>query len=438
MVVNRPNTDQALPVDQTQRRRILVSGAIGTTIEWYDFLLYGLIAPSVFGVLFFPKASAAAGTLAVLGTFAVGYFARPIGGILFGHFGDRIGRKPVMFITLVLMGGSTALMGLLPGYAAIGVAAPALLILLRFLQGVALGGETVGAVILAIEGAPKGRRGGDAGFIQVGAAIGSVLASLAAELVAQLSTGDKLAWGWRVPFLLSAVLVVVGLYVRLRIQESPLFQRAIAALESSRRPPLLTSVREEPKASITVLLSTITETSMLQLFTVWILVYGAQTLHIPQGTMLTGVLIGNIVGIVANPLFGRVSDFVGRRPMILGSLAICALYVTLVFFPLLGSHNPTLIIVAIAIPPAVIQTLIFAVEGSYYAELFRRTDHRFTGLGLSRQVGGVIGGLFPVIAAALYAATGTVWAVVGYFLVISVISFTAIALSRETRLESLT
>lgn len=436
MVVNRP-TDEVPEVDQTQRRRILVSGAIGTTIEWYDFLLYGLIAPSVFGPLFFPKASAVAGTLAVLGTFAVGYLARPIGGVLFGHFGDRIGRKPVMFTTLVLMGGSTALIGVLPGYASIGAAAAFLLILLRFVQGVALGGETVGAVILAIEGAPKGRRGGDAGWIQIGAALGSVLASLAAELVSQLPSADRLSWGWRVPFLLSVVLVVVGVYIRAKIQESPLFRRAMAAIEGQRRPPLFTVLKEEPKASITVLLSTVTETSMLQLFTVYILVYGATSLHIPQSTMLTGVLIGNIVGIVGNPLFGRLSDFVGRRPMILTSLAVAAVYMATVFFPMLASHNSALIILALAIPPAVIQTAIFAVEGSYYGELFRKTEHRFTGLGLSRQVGGVVGGLFPIIATALFVATGTIWAVVGYYVVISVISFGAIALSRETRLESL-
>ncbi|WP_027944870.1 MFS transporter [Amycolatopsis taiwanensis] len=420
---------------QTQRRRILVSGAIGTTIEWFDFLLYGLIAPVVFETLFFPKADPLVSSVAVLGTFAFGYLARPLGGLIFGHFGDRIGRKPVMFITLVTMGTCTTLIGLLPTYAAIGAAAPILLAILRFTQGLALGGETVGAVIMATEGAPHGKRGGYAGFVQVGAALGSVFAALAAGLVAGMPEGDRLAWGWRIPFLASAVLVLVGVYVRAKIEESPVFKAATR--HAPRRVPLAAALRQEPRACITVFLCTIAETSMLQLFTVYILVYGKQALGIDTAVMLQGVLIGNIVGIFANPLFGRLSDFVGRRVMLGSSLVVGVLYVPFVFFPLLRTHNEALIILAIAIPPAIIQTPLFSTEGSFYAELFRDAGRRFSGLGVSRQLGGVVGGFFPLIATSLLAASGSIWLVIGYYIVISAISFTAVLSARETNRETL-
>jgi MHS family shikimate/dehydroshikimate transporter-like MFS transporter len=420
---------------RTQRRRVLISGTIGTTIEYFDFLLFGLIAPVVFNQLFFPQADPLVGTVAVLATFAVGYVARPLGGLVFGHFGDRVGRKPIMFVTLVLMGAATTGIGLLPTYAAIGVAAPILLTLLRCVQGFALGGETVGATIMATESAPQGKRGGYAGTIQIGGALGSVLASLAAALVASMPTEDALAWGWRVPFLLSAVLVVVGVYVRTRIDESPVFRNAVR--DAPQKAPLLVALREEPKACLTVFLCVITETSMLQLFTVYALVYGGRELGIPTSAMLNGVLIGNIVGIAMNPLFGRLSDFIGRRILIASSLVIGALYTAFAFFPMLASGNTVLIVLALAIPPALIQTMIFATEASFFAELFRGAARRFSGLAVSRQVGGVIGGLFPLIAAGAYAAAGSVWAVVGYYAAISVVSLVAVLSARETHREVL-
>ncbi|OZM78065.1 MFS transporter [Pseudonocardia sp. MH-G8] len=420
---------------RTQRRRVLVSGTIGTTIEYFDFLLFGLIAPVVFNQLFYPQADPLVATIAVLATFAIGYVARPLGGLVFGHFGDRIGRKPIMFVTLVLMGAATTGIGLLPTYAAIGVAAPILLTLLRCVQGFALGGETVGAVIMATESAPQGKRGGYAGVIQIGGALGSVLAALAAALVAGLPEQDALAWGWRVPFLLSAVLVLVGVYIRARIDEPPVFREAVQ--HGPRKAPLLVALREEPRACLTVFLCVITETSMLQLFTVYALVHGGQELGIPNSVMLNGMLIGNVVGIVMNPLFGRLSDHVGRRVLIMASLVISVLYVAFVFFPLLETGDPALVVVAFAIPPALIQTMIFATEASFFAELFRSAAHRFSGLAVSRQVGGAVGGVFPLIAASLFAAAGSIWAVVGYYALISIVSLIAVLTSRETHRDVL-
>lgn len=434
-VAREPRPSLESPGIQIQRRRILMSGAIGTTIEYYDFLLYGLIAPVVFEPLFFPKADPLVATVAVLGTFTVGYAARPLGGLFFGHFGDRIGRKPVMFLTLLLMGAATTAIGLLPGYAVVGVLAPVLLVILRCAQGIALGGETAGAVIMATESAPHDKRGGYAGFIQIGGALGSVLAALAAGLVAAMPEPDRLAWGWRVPFLLSAVLVVVGIYVRARIEESPVF--TAAAENAPRALPLTVAMREEPKACITVFLGTIAETSMLQIFTVYALVYGHQSLHLDNAVLLRGILIGNIVGIAANPLFGRMSDFVGRRVTLASSLVLGVGYVAFAFFPMLESRNDAVIILAMAIPPALIQTLFFATEGSFYAELFHDASRRFSGLAVSRQLGGVLGSFLPLIAASLLAASGTIWSVIGYYTAISAISLAAILSARETNRETI-
>jgi MFS transporter, MHS family, shikimate and dehydroshikimate transport protein len=420
----------------THRRRVVISGLIGTSIEWFDFLLYGLVAPAIFDRLFFPKLDPMVGTIAVLGVFAVGWIARPLGGIVFGHFGDRIGRKSIMFITLALMGGSTTLMGLLPTYESIGVLAPTLLVILRFLQGFALGGEVVGAVVLALESAPEGKRGGFTALIQVGAAIGSLMAALAARLVAQLPEDAMLSWGWRIPFLLSFVLVLVGVYVRMKIAESPIFAQAVST-KAPERFPLVTMLKKEPKPALIVFLTTITESSMLQVFTVFALAFSIQTLGIDRAILLNGIFLGNIAGIVMNPFFGWLSDHTGRRPLIAGSLILAMIYVAFIFFPLLQTKDPTLVTLAIAIPPAFIQTMIFAVEGSWYAELFRDSRVRFSGVGFARQMGSLVGGLFPLIATSLYVATGSVWGPAGYYLLISCISLGAVYAGRETRRESL-
>ena len=420
----------------THRRRVVISGVIGTSIEWFDFLLYGLVAPAVFDRLFFPKLDPIAGTIAVLGVFAVGWMARPLGGVVFGHFGDRVGRKSILFITLALMGGSTTLMGLLPTYETIGIAAPLLLVVLRFLQGFALGGEVVGAVVLAMESAPDGKRGGFTALIQVGAAIGSLMAALAARLIAQLPQEAMLSWGWRIPFLLSFVLVLVGIYVRLKIAESPVFSAAVSA-RAPEKFPLITMLKREPKPALIVFLTTITESGMLQIFTVFALAFSIQTLGIDRAILLNGIFLGNIAGIVMNPFFGWLSDYTGRRPLIAGSLVLAMLYVSFVFFPLLQTKDPTLVTLAIAIPPAFIQTMIFAVEGSWYAELFRDSRVRFSGVGFARQMGSLVGGFFPLIAFSLYASTGSVWGPAGYYLFTSVISLAAVFAGRETRLEKL-
>jgi MFS family permease len=422
--------------EQRQHRKIMISGAIGTTIEYFDFFLYGLVAPSIFNKLFFPEATAFVSMVSVLGTYAVGYLARPVGGIVFGHFGDRIGRKPMLFLSLILMGLSTCLIGLLPTYAAVGAVAPLLLIVFRFLQGFAIGGETAGANILMTENAPVGKRGAFNGVIQVGAALGAVLASLSATLIHGMDKSAMLSWGWRIPFLCSAVLLLVGLYIRTRIEESPVFKNAVAVTPPSGF-PVLTALREEGRACLTIFLIVITETSMLQLFTVFILVFGPSELGVSTGPLLNGVLVGNIIGIVANPVFGRLSDRVGRRPLMGGAIVLGVLYTATVFLPMLRSGNELLIIIAVAIPPAFIQTMLFAVEGSFYAELFRSARLRFSGLGISRQTGGALGGLFPIVATWLFVSTGSSWSFIGLYAVLSAISLVALRMARETSRETI-
>jgi MFS family permease len=414
-------------------KRLLVSCFFGTTIEWYDFLLYGFLAPLVFNRLFFPTLEPLVGTIAALGVFAVGFAARPIGGLFFGHFGDRVGRKPIMVTTLTLMGIATVLIGLTPTYAVIGVAAPIILVALRFLQGFALGGESAAGPLLAMESAPGHRRGLFAAFVQSGAAAGTVLGSLAALAVGLLPDEQLLAWGWRLPFLASAVIFGIGLYVRLKVAESPVFQAALTR-ERALRVPLLEVLRARKVPALQVLFCAMAESSTFYFTAVFGLSYGLQTLGISNSTLLTGVVLGNTIGIFTNPAFGAWSDRLGRRPLIASAYVLSALYVALVFFPLLGSGSETLIVLAMAIPGAVLQPLSLAVTGSFYPELFDDPKLRLSGVSLGRQFGTILGGgLMPVISASLLAMSGgsLAW-VIGYFVLVCVLAIVAVWSARET------
>jgi MFS family permease len=414
-------------------RRLLLSCFFGTTIEWYDFLLYGFLAPLVFNRLFFPNVDPLVGTIAAFGVFAVGFGARPIGGLVFGHLGDRVGRKPIMVTTLVLMGVATVLIGLTPTYAAIGVLAPVILIALRFLQGFALGGESAAGPLLAMESAPKERRGLFAAFVQSGAAAGTVLGSLAALAVGLLPEEQLLSWGWRLPFLASAVIFLIGLYVRLKVAESPVFQAALAK-ERALQVPLAEVLKARKKPALQVLFCAMAESSTFYFTAVFGLSYGLQTLGVPNSVLLTGVVIGNVIGIFSNPLFGAWSDRVGRRPLVGGAYLLSALYVALVFFPLLGSGSTLLIVLAMAIPGAVLQPMSLAVTGSFYPELFDDPRLRLTGVSLGRQFGTILGGgLMPMISAYLLRASGgSLTVVIGYFVLVCVLAIAAVLSTRET------
>jgi MFS family permease len=414
-------------------RRLLLSCFLGTTIEWYDFLVYGFLAPLVFDQLFFPKFSPFIGTIAVFGIFAVGFAARPLGGVFFAHFGDKLGRKPIMVATLVLMGVSTTAIGLCPTYAQIGIAAPLILVTLRFLQGFALGGESAAGPLLAMESAPDGKRGMFAAFVQSGAAAGTVLGALAVFAVGKLSTEDLLSWGWRIPFLASTVIFAVGFYVRHKVEESPVFKAAVAKSKPENI-PLLAVFRQSKKQTVLVLLSAMAESSMFYFTAIFGLFYGVQTLHLDRGTLLAGVVLGNAIGIVSNPAFGILSDKIGRRPLIGGSFVLVALYVVFLFFPMLRTGQTATIILAMAIPGALLQPMCLAVSGSFYGELFDDAKLRLSGISIGRQFGTILGGgLMPMIATSLLAISGgsLTW-VITYFVVVCAVGCTAILIARET------
>jgi MFS family permease len=417
----------------TAHRRLLLSCFLGTTIEWYDFLVYGFLAPLAFNSLFFPALSPLAGTIAVFGVFAVGFLARPLGGVFFAHFGDRIGRKPIMVVTLMLMGVSTTAMGLTPTYAQIGVAAPIVLTALRFLQGFSLGAESAAGPLLAMESAPGNTRGLFAALVSSGAAAGTVLGALAAFAVGALPPEQLRSWGWRLPFIASAFIFAVGFYMRMKVEESPAFQRAIAR-RAPERVPLLAVLRRCKVATLQVLLCAMAESSTFYFTAVFGLSYGIQTLHLGNGLLLFGVAAGNAVGIVTNPLFGALSDRVGRRPLLAGSYLLAALYVLLFFFPLLRTTTPSLVVMAMAIPGALLQPMSLAVSGSFYPERFDDARLRLSGVSLGRQLGTILGGgLMPMIAASLQAMSGgaLTW-VLAYFTLICALAVAAVVSARET------
>ena len=417
----------------TPNRRMLLSCFFGTTIEWYDFLLYGFLASLVFNRLFFPSLEPLVGTIAALSVFAVGFAARPVGGLVFGHFGDRLGRKPIMFITLTLMGVATTLIGLIPTFAQIGVAAPVILVTLRFLQGFALGGESAAAPLLAMESAPRHRRGLFAAFVQSGAAAGTVLGSLAALAVGTLPEEQLLSWGWRVPFLASAVIFAIGIYIRMKVEESAAFKSAIAAAPVE-RVPLVAVLQRQKIPSLQVLFCAMAESSTFYFTAIFGLSYGLQTLGISNSWLLAGVVIGNAIGIVTNPLFGAWSDRLGRRPLIGAAHALSAVYVMLLFFPMLATGSAFVVVLAMAIPGAVLQPMSLAVTGSFYGELFDDPKLRLTGVALGRQFGTILGGgLMPAISASLLALSdGVLTWVIAYFVLICAVAIAAVLTARET------
>lgn len=417
-------------------RRMLLSCFLGTTIEWYDFLIYGFLAPLVFDQLFFPKLSPLLGTIAVFGIFAVGFAARPLGGVVYAHFGDRIGRKPIMVSTLILMGVSTTAIGLAPTYAQIGIAAPIILVCLRLLQGIALGGESATGPLLAMESAPHGKRGLFAAFVQSGAAAGTVLGALASFAVGKLPTEELLSWGWRVPFLASSVIFAVGYYVRMKVAESPVFAAAMLTSQPEKL-PLLAVLRRRKKPTLIVLFCAMAESSMFYFTAIFGLSYGLQSLHLDRGMLLAGVVLGNAIGIFSNPLFGTLSDKIGRRALIGGAFLLAALYVVFLFFPMLETAQPAVVILAMAIPGALLQPMTLAASGSFYAELFDEAKLRLSGVSLGRQFGTILGGgLMPMIATSLLAMSGgsRTW-VITYFVLVCAVAFSAVLVAKETAHE---
>ncbi|MGV9796607.1 MFS transporter [Mycobacterium sp. NPDC003449] len=407
---------------------------IGTVIEWYDFFLYGIAAAAVFNVLFFPSMDGLTGTLAAFGTFAVGYFARPLGGIVFGHMGDRFGRKRALVSTLLLMGVATTLVGALPTYDSIGILAPALLIVLRLVQGLAVGGEWGGAVLMAAEHAPQDRRGLFASAAHAGAPAGLVLATGVFSLFALLPDDEFHSWGWRVPFLLSAALLLVGLFIRMRISESPEFE-ANKAQGEIQRFPLLEAVKNPGNIIRVALLRCIDGTGS-SIYSFFAATYAVQHLDFSTAVATSGNVIGGLVGIVVLPVAAALSDKFGRRRayMTFVTFAMC------VVFPvtwLINAGVPALFWLAMAIGLGIANYGQYGTVSAYFAELFP-TGSRYTGASLGYQLGGALfNGTAPLVATALFGWADSLWPVAALVMASGAVSLVTAYFSPETANQAL-
>jgi len=412
--------------------RVIASSLIGTTIEWYDFFLYGSAAALVFNKLFFPKFDPLVGTLLAFATYAVGFVARPLGGVVFGHFGDRIGRKKLLMWSLVMMGLATVLIGLLPGYDSIGIWAPVGLIVLRVLQGFAVGGEWGGAVLMAAEHGDAKRRGYWASWPQAGVPLGLLLSAGLLAIMAKVgSPEDFIAWGWRVPFLLSAVLVIVGWYIRNRVAESPMFESEIEMAEAPPSTPAIDVFRERPRAVLLGAGLRVGENIVYYILTVFSLTFLVDVAEHSRSLALDALLIGAAIQFVAIPLLAILSDRIGRRPVYAFGAFGSAIFVFL-FFPMLASGSNGMIILAIVVG-LVLHASMYAPQAAFITELFP-TRIRYSGVSISYQLTAIFAGsLAPIIALWLYKDLHSSVPVSAYVAIACAISGVSALLAKETR-----
>ncbi|RPH58500.1 MAG: MFS transporter [Acidobacteria bacterium] len=411
-------------------RRVAVASAIGTTIEWYDFFIYGTAAAVVFGPQFFPRASELAGTLAAFLTFAVGFIARPLGGIVMGHFGDRLGRKSMLVWSLMLMGLSTFGIGLLPNYSQVGVWAPALLVTLRFIQGVALGGEWGGAVLMSVEHAPRQRRGFFGSFVALGVPGGIILSNLVFLIAAIVVTPEQFAaWAWRIPFLASAALVIVGLYVRLGLSESPVFAEVQKA-GGERRMPILDVMRSDARTVLLAAGSYIGISGLGYIVIVYFVSYATNQLGVPLTTTLALLLLAAVVFAISIVVFAIWSDRFGRRRVMQWGCAGLVLW-SLVFFPLADTKSVPLIALALC-GMLLLQGAYMGPQPAVFSELFPASI-RYSGASLSLTLATIFGGaLAPFFATALFGMTGNSRLVTVYAVALSLVSWLSVLGLKET------
>jgi metabolite-proton symporter len=411
-------------------RAVALASMVGTTIEWYDFFLYGTAAALVFGQLFFPKFDPLAGTLAAFGTYAVGFAARPFGGMVFGHFGDRVGRKSMLVLTLVIMGVATFLIGLLPTYAQIGPWSAALLVLLRIAQGFGVGGEWGGAVLMAVEHSPPGRRGFYGSWPQLGVPAGLLLGTGCFALVSRLPQDALLSWGWRIPFLLSFVLVGVGLVIRLRLLETPNFVR-IRESGAVARQPILEVIARHPRELLLAMGTRIAENGAFYVYSVFVLVYATEHVGMDRTTVLSGVMLGAVAEMAAIPLFGLLSDRLGRRPVYLFGAVLTALF-AFPFFWLLDTGSTPAVWFALVVALGLSHAAMYAPQGAFLSEMFG-TRVRYSGASLGTQLASVLaGGLSPFVATALLRQFGAGWPIAIYLVGLAAVTCVAVALATET------
>jgi metabolite-proton symporter len=419
------DTQETGAIIRSQRRRAVVASTVGTTIEWYDFFLYGTAAALVFPKLFFPGASPYAGVLAAFGTQFVGFAARPIGAAIFGHYGDRVGRKATLITTLMLMGIATFLIGLLPTHATIGVAAPVILTILRLIQGIGVGGEWGGSVLLSMEWGSAKRRGFMASWPQVGVPLGLLASTGMVKLMSSVSGDSFETWGWRVPFLASIVLVVVGLYVRLRVMESPDFA-AVRQTQTVVKRPVLEVIRTQPREILTSAFIRMSEQAPFYLFITFVLTYGTKEVGFTRDQLLNYTLVAAGLGLVSVPFFGHLSDIIGRKLMYGIGIVATAIF-AFPYFALLNTKETGMALLAIVIS-LVVHDMQYGPQAALIAENFG-TNVRYSGAGLGYQFASVIaGGPAPLIAAAILNSTGSSTGISWYIVGCCVVAMAALIL----------
>src|SRR5580704_4730124 len=416
--------------------RVILAASVGSALEWYDFFLYGTAAALVFGDLFFPKSDPVVGTLLSFLTFGVGFVVRPLGGILFGIMGDKFGRKPVLVATLLMIGIGTAAIGLLPTYAQVGYWAPALLVAMRVIQGLGAGAEYGGAVIFLVENAPPRHRGFWGSFAPLGVSIGNLLAAAAFALVTLLPHDELMSWGWRLPFLASFLLILVGIFVRLRVAETPVFTEAVVARGMIERNPAMEALRRHPRNFMVVLGARLAENGLGYLFPVFGLSYVIKTLGVPQSEALSALMLAFVIELFAIVGFATLSDKIGRRPVYMfGALAGVAF--AFPFFLSVGTKEWIWIALAFIIARAVVTAAMFGPQAAYFAELFP-PQRRFAGFAFARETGSLLaGGPAPFLAAYLVSVTGSWWPVACYAALLSGLTALAIWAGPETYEENI-